>query len=1043
MKGNRFQLHCYSFKMITPQGFSDENLMHFLYWLSSRDFRCLVFLLLLFSLHFAPPNAQNAYAASDTTPLRPNLQGQKGPPVQQSSPQSSLATSDTIRIGYIPQTGEFHRSYNSELYLQQLIQILSKYIPNTFILVPVNVSAHSNVSVFEEFNVNVVALFGKTPQRMLHLKYSKNPITSSDMYLVTNQDNKIFYNDIHTLNGKTVAIYLGNNQSVNSLDEYLVKNNISMKYEVYNEYSEFIKNKAEYSIVNSFYFMKNKQIAAIIGSQDLFFAAPPQNVPLLNLLDKALEQAQKNDKKAMNALYLEHVKKSSRFIGKQLNNTGSNMLAKPRKVAEVAYLADHYPIQYDSTNGAPSGITLDVIKLFQQMHNNPTIFIPYTASTKGDLTKFDMLFSVVGDKELRQKHFYTSKAYVHLPMVFFQKNELSETQEKHHFGMLDYTVLDHAQVQKNFPHWKMNVFADFESMFTAYNEGKIEALFLSSAEAEYAMAQLGVDETTVLPTSSMLPLHFYLSKKYPEMALNILNVFIEKLDPIAVQGAIIKAENDIRAPITVLEFLIEHKVKILGLLAVAILCFAIFYAIKIRHERRKLRKILNTDPLTGLSSKAHLYEVMERVLKDAKPNEYALLSLDIDKFSMLMQVYGKEKGDAILCLAAKTIKDKFSKRQETQCMARMRDDIFVTLVKNHNIRDLGESSDHTLALIYGAKEILESNFAVSLSRSRYVIDDPTLPIETIIDYTHIARRQGKATHGLSFVEFNDEMKYKIQAQKKIIYRMEQALENKEFILHFQPKIDLRAHTVCGAEVLVRWHPPNQDPILPNDFIEVFENNAFITKLDMYVIENTCKIISQYRDTYALPPLAVNLSGITALHADTHAHIKMLLRRYNIAPHELEFEITESALVEESDTLSETIHFLNKLGFKVAIDDFGTGVSSLHRLNSLQVDVVKLDKSFLDDKLAQKRGIILVASLIAMLHRLNIQVVAEGVETKTHALILKKMRCDVAQGYYFSRPINEVDFINKVLQAGSTPPSKKGGELQQSLQPMLGSFASVQ
>ncbi len=1008
----------------------------FFCWLSVCKIRLLLFLFLTFFLHFCPPSLYFAHAAT-TSPPPSALQK------PQPSLQESLDSSLNLRIGYIPNNGNFDSNYNASLYLQQLFHILSKYIPTTPELVPVNIGRHSNMRVFNEYNINVVSLFGKTPERMMNLKYSKNPITSSDVYLVTHKDNKVFYNDIHTLNGKTVAVYLGNNQSVNLLDEYLVKNNISMKYQIYNEYSEFIKHKAEYSIVNSFYFLKDMQIAATLGTQDLFFATVPQFAPLLDTLDKALEQAQKNDKKALNALYLEHVSKSANLVKQNYGDVEQKMLNKPRKVAEVAYLSNHYPIQYKNQYKAPSGITLEVLRLFQQMHNNPTTLVPYTSSKDIDLTHFDMLFSIVGDKALREKYFYRSDAYVQLPMVFFRKKQLSNTIEKHHFGMLDYAVLDHAQVQKTFPHWNMDIFADFDSMFTAYDKGEIEAIFLSSTEAEYAMAHLGIDQSEVLPTSFMLPLHFYLSKKYPEAALNVLNKLIAKLDPIAVQGAVIKSENAIRAPITIWEFMYEYRLKLVGLLALAIFCFSIFYTLKMRHERHKLRKKLNTDALTGLSSTEHLYEIMETVLKNAAPNEYAILSLDIDKFSLLTQVYGKEKANAILCLMADITKSKFADLAETQCMARLRDDIFMVFIKNNNVLEMAEPPDHVLQLICGAKEILESNFAMSISRSCYIIDDASLPIETIMGYAHMARRQGKAIHGLSFVEFNEEMKYKIQSQKKILYRMEQALENEEFVLHFQPKVDLHAHKVCGAEVLVRWHPPNQAPILPNDFIEVFEDNAFITQLDMYVIENTCKIISQYRDTYALPPLAVNLSGLTALHADTHNYIKMLLRRYNIASHELEFEITESALVKESPALSETIHSLNKLGFKVAIDDFGTGVSSLHRLSSLQVDVVKLDKSFLDDKLVQKRGIILVASLISMLQRLNIEVVAEGVETKKHALILKKMRCNVAQGYYFSRPMSEMDFISKVLQASTTAPSKKGGELQQSLEPMLGTFASMQ
>ncbi len=390
-----------------------------------------------------------------------------------------------------------------------------------------------------------------------------------------------------------------------------------------------------------------------------------------------------------------------------------------------------------------------------------------------------------------------------------------------------------------------------------------------------------------------------------------------------------------------------------------------------------------------------------------------LLSLDIDKFSLLSQVYGISKGNTILQLVAETVREKFSGENKAICAARLRDDVFVVLVKNTAPMEVYQSPEHAQVLIEKSKAVLNSNYAISISRGCYIIDDITLPAETIIDFCNQARREGKNTHGLSFTCFSEEMKNKLYAQKSIVYRMEQALEDEEFVLFFQPKIHLSNNEMCGAEVLVRWHPPGEPPIYPDDFINIFERNAFIAQLDMYVFEHACKFIEKHRNTHNIPKLAVNFSAITALHIDTHEHVKMLLQNYDIKPHELEIEITESALVEVSQTLAQNMQSLSALGFKLAIDDFGTGVSSLHRLSALQVDVVKLDKAFLDTKLNERKGIILIASLIRMLHHLKVEVVAEGVETERHVAILKKLQCDMAQGYYFSKPLSEENFLHVV------------------------------
>ncbi len=916
-----------------------------------------------------------------------------------------------FRIAYVENNGEYEKFYDAKAHLHELFKILAKYTNITPVFVPVSSSDYSKIDSYDKFNVNISAMIAKSPERMFNVKYASIPAAATNIFLATDKNKKINYNDLSELNGKSVAVFLDNNEGKNLLDTFLVKNNISMEYKSYTDYADYLNSNADYHLVNSFYFVRSMQIAAMVGKQDLFFTTLPKYHHLLKALDDALEQARIHDGPALHKLYLKHMSKSTRFVRQQYGEEEQRLLKNPRKVPDIAYSSQHFPVQYTIDKDVPAGISMEVLKLFQEMHDNPSKLISYNFNDAVDLTKFDMLFSIVGHRKLRDTHFYRSESYAQLPMVLFKRKSVATPDKAFKYGMLDYATLEHEQVQKTFPHWEMEIFADLKTMLTAYEDGRIQALFLSKSEAEYVIAQIGIRDNKVLPTSLSLPLYFYLSKAYPPAALNVLNAFVDRLDPTAVQGAILEAENSLRAPVTVPEFIFEHKYILLTLCAVVLCCFCLFYTLKMRFEKRKLRKIINTDALTGLASKECLYACIQRTLKNAMPHEYALISFDIDKFNLLTQVYGKEKADDILRLVGATSLEKFSGDHKAQCIARLRDDVFIVFIKNDNLLSFYEAQDHAVSIIYRAKEILDSNFAMSISRGFYVIDDPTLSVDIMLDYCNMARYEGKLEHGISFVQFTDEMKHKLDVQRHVLCHMEQAIEDQAFHLHFQPKVSLDSLGICGAEVLVRWYQPGENTVLPNDFIEVFENNAFITRLDMYVLEHTCRFIAKYRNRYTLPPLAINLSGISALRIDTLGNIKILLRRYGISPEELEFEITESALVKESAVLTETVNALTRLGHKVAIDDFGTGVSSLHRLSNLQVNVVKLDKAFLDSKLAQKKGIIMVASLISMLHRLNIQVVAEGVETEKHVTILKKMRCNMAQGYYFSRPLDEKTFVS--------------------------------
>ncbi len=926
---------------------------------------------------------------------------------------ASTSTELTMRIAYIANKGEFNESYDAQNYLKELFSILAKYTPLQPTFIPYSVSEYISLSTAQTKN-DILAFAGKSADRLYSLKYSKEPAAHTKILLVTNKNENIMYDDIQAMNGKSVAIYTKNNFAINLLDDYIVKNNITMKYQLYPNYNEYLKSDADYHLINSFYYIRDKQLAATLGEQDLFFAAAPKNAPMLDALDAAIKQARIHDIAQMQKLDRIYVDKTSEGLGYTEGSERQQMLDKPRKHAEVLFSKDHFPIQYVNEQNIPSGITINILDFFKQIHKNPTTLIPYGADDTKDFQKFDMLFSVVGNKDIKEQFFYASKPYAYLSMVLFERKKTSHTEKKPQYGMLDYSVLDHAQVRAHFPYWDMHIFPDITSMLTAYKEKKIQSMLFSNPEAEYAISQLGLFGNKITFTALELPLCFYLSKTYPPQALSVLNGFVDKLTPAVVRGAVIDAENALRAPSTAQEFFVEYKTPLIIAVVVSILFLIMLYILKVRADKNTLKKIINTDPLTGLGTKSYAYNLMQRTLKKALPDEYMIICLDIDKFSLLNQVYGSEKADEVLRLMAATIKEQYPIKEKNECIAHLRDDVFLIFMKAKQWDGEYVPFDCKLNFTYGVKEILQSDYNISLSLGVYLIDDITLPVETIIDYCNAARYKCKHEHGISITLFTESMKNKIDAEKRIIYRMEKALESDEFILHFQPKVELNSTHICGAEVLVRWQPQNAPAIYPDDFISVFENNAFIAHLDMYVFEKACHFIHTHRNRISLPPLAVNLSGISILHDTTYGNIQRILQQYSIHPQEIEIEITESALVAESLDFLKAIDSIRALGFSIAIDDFGTGVSSLHRLSSLRVDVVKLDKAFLDDKLTTKKGILLVASMISMLHRLDMKVIAEGVETERHVHMLKKMHCDIAQGYYFYKPLPENDFLRTLM-----------------------------
>jgi EAL domain-containing protein (putative c-di-GMP-specific phosphodiesterase class I) len=263
---------------------------------------------------------------------------------------------------------------------------------------------------------------------------------------------------------------------------------------------------------------------------------------------------------------------------------------------------------------------------------------------------------------------------------------------------------------------------------------------------------------------------------------------------------------------------------------------------------------------------------------------------------------------------------------------------------------------------------------------------------------------------MNFCAFYDEQ-YRNEMLKttEIEQDMNEALSGKQFLMYLQPKYNLETGKICGAEVLARWKHPVKGLIQPNDFIPLFERNGFILKLDEYMWEEACKTLADWRAQGKTPvPLSVNISRYHIKNNDLVSVWKKLIRKYNIPTSDLTLEITETFFYDSSD-LYDVLQRLQNMGFKLEVDDFGAGYSSLNMIRQIPVDTIKIDKDFLDKKLSTDKGKIVISHTIAMAKDLKLSVVAEGVETQEHVDFLKSSSCDIAQGFYFAKPMPLEDF----------------------------------
>ena len=307
-----------------------------------------------------------------------------------------------------------------------------------------------------------------------------------------------------------------------------------------------------------------------------------------------------------------------------------------------------------------------------------------------------------------------------------------------------------------------------------------------------------------------------------------------------------------------------------------------------------------------------------------------------------------------------------------------------------------------------------SNIHLELNCGFYQVEDRRIDPENAVANANMARKLAKSHKQHECVLYTEELDQKNRSQIEMAFNMRKALENREFVVYYQPKIDSVSRKIIGAEALIRWQKPDGTLLYPNSFIPIFERTGTIVDLDFYVYDSVCCYLRKRLDAnLPVVPVSMNVSRVHMMQDKIITYVENLMKQYQIEPRLLEFEITESLYVENLDIAIELVNKFKGLGVKVSIDDFGSGYSSLNVLRKLPIDILKLDKVFLEDYIDNLQDQIIIISIVDMAKKLKIKVLCEGIETEGQADFLEKTGCDFMQGFYFSKPAREETFSDLV------------------------------
>ena len=418
------------------------------------------------------------------------------------------------------------------------------------------------------------------------------------------------------------------------------------------------------------------------------------------------------------------------------------------------------------------------------------------------------------------------------------------------------------------------------------------------------------------------------------------------------------------------------------------------------HETLRYRA--EFDVLTNIPNVNRFYIDAGRLIVDDAENNYAVISFDIDRFKLINDLFGMKMGDEALKHVAKALQEVLP---VGSVYCRVHSDVFFMCITYQKRGDL-------IKLIERLRRSIDHNdfsFDINTSFGIYLVNDVSVPINLMCDRAALATRTVKS-NAMKFCAFYDEQyRTEILKTKEIEQDMNLALLNKQFLMYLQPKYNLTTGEICGAEVLSRWQHPVKGLLHPSEFIPLFERNGFILKLDEYMWEEACRTLAKWRMEHKKQiPLSVNISRYHIKNNDLVSVWSNLLKKYEIPVSLITLEITETSFYD-SQELYDVFAQLQDMGFKLEVDDFGAGYSSLNMIRNVPVSTIKIDKDFLDKKIATDKGKIVISHTIAMAKELKLSVVAEGVETKEHVDFLKQSACDIAQGYYFAKPMPLEDF----------------------------------
>ncbi|MCR5404383.1 MAG: EAL domain-containing protein [Butyrivibrio sp.] len=566
-------------------------------------------------------------------------------------------------------------------------------------------------------------------------------------------------------------------------------------------------------------------------------------------------------------------------------------------------------------------------------------------------------------------------------------------------------------IMDNYPDWKISYYDDSEACFEAVAAGQADCMFVSSYRINQTDRQRSSYDLSLIATGKYIDFSFVVPKEDIEL-YSILNKSVSLIGDNDASSALSKYAF-IKERVTFAQYMMDNREIVIAVVSVISIIILLLMILKLQSdkraaERQKLITATEYDHVTRLYNRSFFYEYVNRINKEHPDYHYDAIALNLDQFHAVNALNGWAFGDKVLKAMGEEIKSYLDESSGIACRSQA-DRFSIYCKRSDNYQNLYDRLQRRI-------DALSINVNISLRMGVMHYQEGIDPVQQF-DHARTACNMVRGGHTSKIMVFNEEMRNEELRDQRLLNDLRRALDEHEFLVYFQPKFDVKSNPpkICSAEALVRWQHPELGLIPPGDFIPLFEDNCKINLLDRYVWKTVAEKLAFWRDKYGVTvPVSVNLSRLDVFDPELETVISDIITSNGIDRGMLDLEVTESAYTDNADKVISVVSNLRRQGHHIEMDDFGTGYSSLSMLSSMPVDILKLDRSFIMNLENNQDDARLTELILDIARGLNVDVVAEGVETEGQLQFLMSRGCGMVQGYYFSPPIPASMFEEKYI-----------------------------